>query len=198
MCASCFLVSIVSRELLRLTAGPPNPRGMSGLPRGAGGLWKLIKLTPREAPVHWGGRCTRPPEGGRFGGRAPGASGRLGAQGAVTGTGRQGRGEKGCPSPLPKAGPNLDTIRCRRCGQQAPPLPRPPFRNDLGERILREICGTCWAQWLQHQTLLINHYGLDPRDPQAREFLYRQIEEVLFGGGPGEEIDTSRRGTIRH
>lgn len=91
---------------------------------------------------------------------------------------------------------NSETIRCRRCEQDAAPLQRAPFRNDLGERILKEICAGCWQDWLQHQTLLINHYGLDPRDKAARDFLYEQIEQVLFEGTSGKEIDTSKEGTV--
>lgn len=89
-----------------------------------------------------------------------------------------------------------ETIHCRRCGKDAPRLERAPFRNELGERIIGEICRDCWQDWLQHQTLLINHYGLDPRDPKARAFLYDQIEKVLLGQGEGEQVDTSRQGTI--
>jgi hypothetical protein len=37
---------------------------------------------------------------------------------------------------------------------------------------------------------------LDPRDPRAREFLYEQIESVLLKGEDGEQVDTSRKGTI--
>lgn len=77
-------------------------------------------------------------------------------------------------------------------------MDKPPFRNPIGERVHREICRDCWAEWLQHQTLLINHYGLDPRDPKAREFLYQQIEAVLLEGGEGEQVDTSKQGTIDH
>jgi Fe-S cluster biosynthesis and repair protein YggX len=88
------------------------------------------------------------------------------------------------------------TIECRRCGEGAPRLPKPPFRTELGERIVGEICADCWKDWLQHQTLLINHYGLDPREPKAREFLYEQIETVLLKGGEGEDIDTSKQGEI--
>lgn len=80
----------------------------------------------------------------------------------------------------------MDTITCTRCGRdEVPALERPPFRNELGERIQAAICRECWAEWLEHQTLLINHYGLDPREQKAREFLYSQIEEVLLGGGAG-------------
>lgn len=75
-------------------------------------------------------------------------------------------------------------------------MARPPFRNELGERLHAEICQRCWAEWLQHQTLLINHYGLDPRDRKAREFLYQQIEAVLFEEGDAEDVDTSLEGEV--
>jgi Fe-S cluster biosynthesis and repair protein YggX len=90
-----------------------------------------------------------------------------------------------------------DTIHCRRCDQDSARLAKAPFRTELGERILKEICAQCWSEWLQHQTLLINHYGLDPRNKEARAFLYEQIEQVLFGeGNSGKEIDTSKQGSI--
>ena len=88
------------------------------------------------------------------------------------------------------------TIRCRRCQKDAAPLPKPPFRSELGERIVRQICASCWADWLKQQTQLINHYGLDPRTPRAKEFLYEQIEQVLFKSEAGAEIDTTKEGTI--
>ena len=90
----------------------------------------------------------------------------------------------------------METIQCQRCGKTEPKLGKAPFRNELGERILSEICQSCWSDWLKHQTLLINHYGLDPRDSKAREFLYKQVEEVLLGGGDADEIDVTKQGTI--
>ena len=88
------------------------------------------------------------------------------------------------------------TIQCRRCGESTEPLPKPPFRTELGERIVAEICASCWQDWLKHQTQLINHFGLDPRDAKAREFLYGQIEQVLLKGGDGKGIDTTQQGSI--
>jgi len=88
------------------------------------------------------------------------------------------------------------TIHCRRCGDDALQLAKAPFRSELGERIQSEICNGCWQEWLQHQTLLINHYGLDPRDAKSKEFLYEQIERVLLGDGDGKEIDTTQQGSI--
>lgn len=91
----------------------------------------------------------------------------------------------------------METIECRRCQDQRPALAKPPFRNERGERVQREICRDCWSDWLEHQTLLINHYGLDPREPRSREFLYEQIDRVLLGDGEAEQVDTSRQGTIQ-
>ena len=91
---------------------------------------------------------------------------------------------------------SLDTIVCRRCGEDAPRLARPPFKTDLGQRVQDSICRNCWQDWLKHQTQLINHYGLDPRDPQARDFLYAQVDQVLLGGGNAEQVDTTQQGTI--
>ncbi|MBW3534089.1 MAG: oxidative damage protection protein [Gemmatimonadetes bacterium] len=91
----------------------------------------------------------------------------------------------------------MDTITCRRCQRDdAPALDKAPFPDDLGRRVTEEICENCWEEWKRKQMLLINHYGLDPRDAKSREFLYGQIESVLFGEGETEEVDTSKKGEI--
>ncbi len=90
----------------------------------------------------------------------------------------------------------MSTVRCRRCEEDAPRLERPPFKGERGERIVEQICRNCWGEWLQHQTLLINHYGLDPRDRKSQEFLYSQIDDVLLGDGEAEQVDTSKKGEI--
>jgi Fe-S cluster biosynthesis and repair protein YggX len=88
------------------------------------------------------------------------------------------------------------TINCKRCEKDNIKLGKPPFRSDLGEKIQGQICSECWQEWLTHQTLLINHYGLDPRDSKSKEFLYAQIESVLLNNEKGQNIDTSQQGGI--
>jgi len=91
----------------------------------------------------------------------------------------------------------LDTIPCRRHpDEEGPALPKQPFKGELGERIHREICQRCWQEWLTHQTVLMNHYGLDPRDKKAKDFLYGQLRAVLFDEGERADVDTSKQGTI--
>ena len=46
--------------------------------------------------------------------------------------------------------------------------------------------------------MLINHYGLDVMDPQARAFLTRNMSAFLFKTGAESDIDTSKQGTISH
>jgi Fe-S cluster biosynthesis and repair protein YggX len=59
-------------------------------------------------------------------------------------------------------------------------MPFRPFNNDAGQRVYDEICGVCWSEWLKTQQQLINHYGLNLRDAQAKEFLTRNMEQFLF------------------
>ncbi|HET7584371.1 MAG TPA: oxidative damage protection protein [Gemmatimonadaceae bacterium] len=87
-------------------------------------------------------------------------------------------------------------VTCARCGETRAGLDRSPFPGALGARALAEICASCWQLWLRQQTMLINHYGLNLMDPQARTFLTRNMEAFLFRAGAQEEVDTTRQGTI--
>ena len=89
-------------------------------------------------------------------------------------------------------------IKCLRCGQTKAGFERAPFPGVIGARILEGTCPDCWAQWLKQQTMLINHYGLNVMDPQARQFLTRNMEAFLFKSGTADEVDTSKQGTISH
>ena len=72
-----------------------------------------------------------------------------------------------------------------------------PFPNELGRRAFAEICGVCWSEWLRMQQQLINHYGLNVLDPQARAFLTNNMTAFLFKSGMGEDVDTTKKGTIQ-
>ena len=87
-------------------------------------------------------------------------------------------------------------VTCTRCGITRAGFDRAPFPGVIGSRVQAEICAECWAQWLKQQTMLINHYGLNLMDPQARTFLTRNMEAFLFRSGTTEQVDTSKKGTI--
>ncbi|MGQ0702848.1 MAG: oxidative damage protection protein [Gemmatimonadales bacterium] len=78
----------------------------------------------------------------------------------------------------------MPTITCVRCGQARDQQPFPPFPSPIGQRVFNEICAVCWGEWLKFQQQLINHYALNLRDPQAREFLVQQMEQFLFTSTP--------------
>ncbi len=93
-----------------------------------------------------------------------------------------------------------DNIKCKHCGENRPAPGFAPFPNELGRRIATEICQPCWAGWLQKQTQIINHYGLDLTSPDAQNFLFDNIKGFLFGEVsqiPEAEIDTTKEGTVK-
>lgn len=92
-----------------------------------------------------------------------------------------------------------ETIKCARCGQKRPALGYAPLPNELGQQIGAEVCQPCWAEWLQKQTQIINHYGLDVSNPEAQGFLFDNMKAFFFsaGGLPQAEIDTSKEGSVK-
>jgi Fe-S cluster biosynthesis and repair protein YggX len=91
-----------------------------------------------------------------------------------------------------------ETVTCARCGQTRAGFTKPPFPGAIGARVVEKICTQCWADWLKQQTMLINHYGLNVMDPQARSFLTKNMDAFLFKTGSSSDIDTSKKGTITH
>lgn len=90
----------------------------------------------------------------------------------------------------------MPDITCSRCGQTRAGFERAPFPGPIGARVLGEICQTCWGDWLKQQTMLINHYGLNVMDPQARTFLTKNMSAFLFKAGEAENVDTTQKGNI--
>jgi Fe-S cluster biosynthesis and repair protein YggX len=90
----------------------------------------------------------------------------------------------------------MGQITCVRCGQTRDAFERAPFPGAIGTRVVESICKVCWADWLKQQTMLINHYGLNVMDPQARQFLTRNMEAFLFKAGAATDVDTSKEGKI--
>ncbi len=74
----------------------------------------------------------------------------------------------------------METIPCVRCGLERERMAFQPFQSDIGKRAFEQICGVCWGEWLKTQQQLINHYSLNLRDTQAKEFLFRNMEQFLF------------------
>jgi Fe-S cluster biosynthesis and repair protein YggX len=74
-------------------------------------------------------------------------------------------------------------VMCAKLGRELPGLNRPPFGGALGKRVYDNISQEAWGLWQGQSTLLINHYGLNLRDPAAQKFLMEQLEQFFFGEG---------------
>ena len=74
-------------------------------------------------------------------------------------------------------------VQCVLLKREAEGLERPPYPGELGRRIYEQASKEAWAQWLRHQTLLINEYRLTPIEPKARKFLEAEMEKFFFGSG---------------
>jgi Fe-S cluster biosynthesis and repair protein YggX len=90
----------------------------------------------------------------------------------------------------------MGNVTCARCGQTREGFERAPFPGAIGARVVESICRNCWGDWLKQQTMLINHYGLNVMDPQARQFLTRNMQAFLFKTGAESDVDTSQEGKI--
>ncbi|MEJ7811528.1 MAG: oxidative damage protection protein [Gemmatimonadaceae bacterium] len=87
-------------------------------------------------------------------------------------------------------------ITCSRCGNTREGFDVPPFPGAIGARVKTELCTVCWGEWNRQQMMLINHYGLNLMDPQARSFLTKNMQAFLFKTGGEEQVDTTKQGTI--
>jgi len=74
-------------------------------------------------------------------------------------------------------------VKCAKLGIEAEGLDTPPFPGPEGQRIYENISRQAWQSWLEVQTMLINEHRLTVFEPEAKEFLAREREKFLFGGG---------------
>ncbi|GHA76451.1 putative Fe(2+)-trafficking protein [Formosimonas limnophila] len=74
-------------------------------------------------------------------------------------------------------------VQCVRLHAEAEGLDFPPLPGTLGQRIFENVSKEGWAQWLKHQTMLINENRLSMLDARARQYLLKQAEAFFFGDG---------------
>lgn len=74
------------------------------------------------------------------------------------------------------------TVHCVKLGIDAEGLDRPPYPGPLGQRIFDQVSKQAWADWIAHQTRLINEYRLALADAKSRKFLADEMEKFFFGG----------------
>lgn len=75
------------------------------------------------------------------------------------------------------------TVYCEKSGMETEGLDFAPWPGELGKRVFEHIGKAAWAEWLTHQTMLINENRLSPLDPKHRAFLQEEMQKFLFEGG---------------
>ena len=75
------------------------------------------------------------------------------------------------------------TVHCIKLGKEAEGLDFAPYPGDLGKRIYDNVSKQAWADWIKHQTMLVNENRLNLADARARQYLARQMENYFFGAG---------------
>jgi Fe-S cluster biosynthesis and repair protein YggX len=72
-------------------------------------------------------------------------------------------------------------VNCVKLGRELPGLDKPPFPGELGQRIYEQVSAEGYALWQPHMTILINHYALNPADPETRKLMRNEMEQFFFG-----------------
>ena len=76
-------------------------------------------------------------------------------------------------------------VHCRKLKQELPGLDMPPFPGPKGQEIFENVSKQAWAEWMTHQTTLINEMRLNMMDLTARTYLSEQREKFFAG----EDVD---------
>ena len=74
-------------------------------------------------------------------------------------------------------------VNCIKLGVESEGLDFPPYPGDLGKKLWLNVSKQAWADWLKHQTMLVNENRLNLADARARQYLARQMENHFFGDG---------------
>jgi Fe-S cluster biosynthesis and repair protein YggX len=75
------------------------------------------------------------------------------------------------------------TVFCSKLNKEAEGLAFQSWPGELGKRVFENISQEAWNMWINHQTMLINEYRLNPMDPKAKEMITTEMEKFLFGQG---------------
>jgi Fe-S cluster biosynthesis and repair protein YggX len=71
------------------------------------------------------------------------------------------------------------TIFCQKYQQDLPALTQPPLPGARGQQLMARISAQAWADWMTHQTRLINEKHLNLFDPASRQYLSDQMERFF-------------------
>ena len=74
------------------------------------------------------------------------------------------------------------TVMCRKYKEELEGLDRPPYPGPKGQAIFETVSKKAWAEWTDHQTMIINEKHLNMMDPSTRTFLQEEMDKFMDGG----------------
>ena len=75
-------------------------------------------------------------------------------------------------------------VMCVKFGKEMVGLDESPFDNHpLGQKIYENVSKEAWKMWVEHMKMLMNEYRLNLGNPEAQEFILKQMDEYFFGSG---------------
>ena len=109
----------------------------------------------------------------------------------------------GCGSGM--TGPKVETNRsgrmvdCVKLKAHLAGLDEVPFEtHPLGQRIYDNVSKEAWKMWVERMKMIMNEYRLNLGQPDAQEFLLKQMEEYFFGDGGSAPPDFVPESTAVH
>lgn len=82
------------------------------------------------------------------------------------------------------------TVQCVKLKKELPGLARPPYKNELGQRIFDEVSKDAWDMWLKDSVKFINTYRVDLTSADGQKFMFKQCA-IYFGFEDGEMAQTA-------
>ncbi len=81
-------------------------------------------------------------------------------------------------------------VHCRLLKKDLPGLDRPPYKNELGQKLYEEVSKEAWQQWLKDSVKYINTYRVDLAAPEGQKFMLKQCA-IYFGYEEGDLAQTA-------
>ena len=74
-------------------------------------------------------------------------------------------------------------VLCVKLGKRLAGLDKPPLRGEIGQKIFEQVSTQAWQLWLEHSTMVINEYRLDPTTEQGKTMWLAELERYFWGEG---------------
>ncbi|MDG1904995.1 MAG: oxidative damage protection protein [Arenicella sp.] len=80
-------------------------------------------------------------------------------------------------------------VFCKKLQKELPALAFQTWPGELGKRVFENISAEAWGQWVNHQTMLINEYRLNPMEQKSKDLIISEMEKFLLGEGSEPPAD---------